>query len=203
MKLDVLDGTFTPYILDETPLVLSLGKRCLEEGYGFAWPPGGDPVLLRPDNTVIKLKMEGRVPVINENCERISRETAEYEQLLTMAARLIQEEDLLPVTASHASHKQADEEEEEGLEEHGEEEAVKQIKTRTVDELMAEAVSPEHQYETLPKEPFLPRVHASHDDEASRESEGRTRKDRDQEVRRPHHHRPRQDPEERGRGLER
>ena len=84
VKIGVLEDTFSPYILEESPLVLSLGKRCLDEGYGFAWPPGGEPVLLRPDNTVIKLKLEGHVPVINESCKQVSRETADYEGLLAM-----------------------------------------------------------------------------------------------------------------------
>ena len=155
VKIGVLEDTFSPYILEESPLVLSLGKRCLDEGYGFAWPPGGEPVLLRPDNTVIKLKLEGHVPVIDESCKQVSRETADYEGLLAMATRLVHEADLLPVMASHKKAPQErEQEEEDGIEEHGDEETRAAVKSRTVDELMAEATSLEHQFRHYPKNPF-------------------------------------------------
>ena len=51
VKIGVLEDTFSPYILEESPLVLSLGKRCLDEGIRFSH--GRQAVsqcFLRPDN---------------------------------------------------------------------------------------------------------------------------------------------------------
>ena len=36
-------------ILPDTPSVLSIGRRCTQEGYAFVWPPGGKPYFVLPD----------------------------------------------------------------------------------------------------------------------------------------------------------
>ena len=146
-------------------------------------------MLLRPDNTVIKLKLEGHVPVINESCKQVSRETADYEGLRAMAARLVHEADLLPVMASHKKAPPATEQEEDdGIEEHGDEETRAAVKCRTVDELMAEATSLEHQFK--PEEPVLPDLHKSPHDEAACKGKGWPGTSADKEVRRPCDRRP-------------
>ena len=60
---------FTPYILDETPAVLSVGVRCMEQGYSFVWPADSKPYFIRPDHKVIELNVDGRVPVIESSCK--------------------------------------------------------------------------------------------------------------------------------------
>ena len=35
VKVEALHRPFTPYILEETPAVLSVGVRCMEQGYSF------------------------------------------------------------------------------------------------------------------------------------------------------------------------
>ena len=43
-----------PHVLENCPDVLSMGKRCAEEGFGFYWDPFSvKPVLVRPDGKVI------------------------------------------------------------------------------------------------------------------------------------------------------
>lgn len=39
------------HVLGDTPTVLSVGKICMKQGYGCAWPPGRDPftVMIDPD----------------------------------------------------------------------------------------------------------------------------------------------------------
>ena len=49
VKVSGMTESCSPYVLPSTPVVLSLGKRCMEEGYGFIWVPGKEPMLLRPD----------------------------------------------------------------------------------------------------------------------------------------------------------
>ena len=37
------------YVLHDTPSVLSVGKRCANQNYGFVWPPGRDPFMISPE----------------------------------------------------------------------------------------------------------------------------------------------------------
>ena len=43
------------FILESTPSVFSVGKRCTRQGYSFLWPAGKEPMLINPDGKVIKL----------------------------------------------------------------------------------------------------------------------------------------------------
>ena len=56
VKLPALPDTVQPYVLDQTPAVLSVGARCADEGYSFVWPANGKPILVRPDDNVVELK---------------------------------------------------------------------------------------------------------------------------------------------------
>lgn len=42
--IEQLAECITMLILPDTSTVLSIGLRCCEHGYGFDWPPFGDPV---------------------------------------------------------------------------------------------------------------------------------------------------------------
>ena len=55
-----------PLMLDSTPAVLSVGRRCVDEGYAFTWPAYGEPYLTRPDGHIVKLKVDGYVPYLLE-----------------------------------------------------------------------------------------------------------------------------------------
>ena len=44
--VDELDETVEPHVLDETPTVLSIGRRCVKMGYAFHWMPGKLPFWL-------------------------------------------------------------------------------------------------------------------------------------------------------------
>ena len=39
MQIPHLMETIEPYLLPNTPDVISIGRRCVREGYGFYWPP--------------------------------------------------------------------------------------------------------------------------------------------------------------------
>ena len=50
-KLAYDDAHVTPYVLPDSPDVLSIGRRCVQEGYGFYWAPFSDtPALIPPDS---------------------------------------------------------------------------------------------------------------------------------------------------------
>ena len=69
VKLSALPETVQPYVLDQTPAVLSVGTRCADQGYSFAWPANGNPILVRPDEKVVQLRGEGHVPVLDDSCQ--------------------------------------------------------------------------------------------------------------------------------------
>ena len=52
------------YVLDDTPPVCSVGKRCMEDGFGFYWPPFKAPYFVSPSGERIKCTMRGKGPVI-------------------------------------------------------------------------------------------------------------------------------------------
>ena len=47
VKVDALHQPFSRYILEETPEILSVGVRCMEQGYSFVWPADGRPSFVR------------------------------------------------------------------------------------------------------------------------------------------------------------
>ena len=61
-------------MLDQTPAVLSVGTRCVDEGYSFVWPADGKPILVRPDDKVVELRVEGHVLVLDDSCKVFPKE---------------------------------------------------------------------------------------------------------------------------------
>ena len=51
-------------VLPDTPTVLSIGRRCMEHGYGFWWEPYGLPILILPDGRYIILEVDGYIPYL-------------------------------------------------------------------------------------------------------------------------------------------
>ena len=57
-----------PYILDSTPDVLSIGRRCVESGYEFHWTAYSlAPTLVRPDGHVITLVSRDCCPYLDDH----------------------------------------------------------------------------------------------------------------------------------------
>ena len=53
-----------PLLLESSPPVLSVGKRCMEEGYSFHWPSGHNPYLISPDGKRHDLEVDNVVPYL-------------------------------------------------------------------------------------------------------------------------------------------
>ena len=69
LSLPELLEVITPYILASTPDVLSLGRRCMDLGYGFWWQPySPTPILYRPDGVEVYCETEGYIPYVNSEC---------------------------------------------------------------------------------------------------------------------------------------
>ena len=58
-----------PYVLEETPAVLSVGMRCMKMGYTFIWPPGECPYFITPSGKVIQLEVRDDIPYIKTGSE--------------------------------------------------------------------------------------------------------------------------------------
>ena len=72
IKIDRLGSTVNPIVLDSTPPVLSVGKRDMEQSYGFYWPPKANPY---PKGKKIKLKVQGLIPYLMEYSSENDLET--------------------------------------------------------------------------------------------------------------------------------
>ena len=58
------------YVLDDTPSVLSVGKRCMKQGYGFVWPPGDNPFTINPDGKRISLFVNGDIRYVRAGSQK-------------------------------------------------------------------------------------------------------------------------------------
>ena len=52
-------------VLEATPAVLSVGRRCMEHGYAFHWEPGRAPILVCPGGNILHLGVEHYVPYLS------------------------------------------------------------------------------------------------------------------------------------------
>ena len=68
VKLEVPEISSTPdsYVLESTPPVCSVGRRCMDEGFDFHWYAGKAPYFVTPDGKKLYCKLRGRVPVISD-----------------------------------------------------------------------------------------------------------------------------------------
>ena len=60
------EGRLSPILMENCPPVLALGKRIMTGGYGFYWPPGAAPILVRPDGTIIRHEIQDYLPYMRE-----------------------------------------------------------------------------------------------------------------------------------------
>jgi len=65
MYSQAMGGHIAPYLLPPTPPVLSIGKRCMEEGFAFHWEAGEEPYLVTPDGGCIALKVDRNIPFLD------------------------------------------------------------------------------------------------------------------------------------------
>ena len=69
INVDALREPAQPYILESSPAVLSLGVKCLGQGYSFHWESAKAPTMVRPAGALIQLKVDGHVPHMDSSCE--------------------------------------------------------------------------------------------------------------------------------------
>jgi hypothetical protein len=68
MCIPPLKTQVSPYVLRSTPDLLSLGKRCVVDGYTFLWKGHSTrPIWTLPDGSIITLRSEGYIPIMDSN----------------------------------------------------------------------------------------------------------------------------------------
>ena len=62
--LGPFDECIAPFVLDSSPALLTVGKRCMDRGYGFHWFPYKAPFMVKPDGGIVKLEVHGDIPYL-------------------------------------------------------------------------------------------------------------------------------------------
>eukprot|EP00435_Cladocopium_sp_Y103_P049150 s608_g14.t1 len=65
IDLGTFDKVAHAYILEDTPSVMSLGKRCMDEGYSCVWPSDQMPFLITKDGARIDLSLQDNIPYVD------------------------------------------------------------------------------------------------------------------------------------------
>ncbi len=71
MHLKVLRRKIDPLIMQSSPPVLSLGKRCMHEGFSFWWEAGHLPILYAPDGRETEPYLQNLVPMLHERTQML------------------------------------------------------------------------------------------------------------------------------------
>ncbi|CAE7457726.1 RE2 [Symbiodinium natans] len=77
MDIQGMPETMRIRMLESTPAVLSMGRRCMKMGYSFHWLAGANPVFVKPDSSLIVLKVIGDIPYM---VDRTSTVVCEHER---------------------------------------------------------------------------------------------------------------------------
>jgi hypothetical protein len=66
VNVDPIGATAQPYILHDTPSVLSVGVRCVEEGFDFVWKAFSRPYFRTPKGKKVFLDVRDYVPFLRQ-----------------------------------------------------------------------------------------------------------------------------------------
>ena len=64
MRVKGIEELIEAYVLDSTPSLLSLGKRCMELGYRFVWEPFVHPKFYDPNGRRIAVGVINNLPYL-------------------------------------------------------------------------------------------------------------------------------------------
>ena len=77
------------YVLDDTPSVLSIGKRCMNQNYSFLWPPGRDPFVINPEEKRISLFVNGDIHYVRAGSSKsLAHDDAEASAILEVLSQV-------------------------------------------------------------------------------------------------------------------
>ena len=63
-SVDSFQEEAKPFVLEQTPAVLSVGMRCMKLGYTFVWPPNNQPFMINQSGKRINLHSKDDIPYL-------------------------------------------------------------------------------------------------------------------------------------------
>ena len=64
LEFDTFNEPARAHVLDDAPSVLSLGKRCMEQGYSFVWPSDREPYMINSEGDKIRMEVHDLIPYV-------------------------------------------------------------------------------------------------------------------------------------------
>ena len=64
VHVDCINKEVQPYVLPDTPAVISVRMRCIQYGWDFVWKSFSRPYFKKQDGTKIKLEVKDYVPYL-------------------------------------------------------------------------------------------------------------------------------------------
>ena len=86
MYSKAMGGHMEPLLLSDTPPVLSVGRRCMEQGYSFHWEAYEAPYLVNPQGACIALSVEKNIPFFDAQDEGTTSPLRTYNDNVLAAA---------------------------------------------------------------------------------------------------------------------
>ena len=65
IKFEAFDEPAQAHILEDTPSVMSMDKRCIDLGYSFIWPSGKTPYMIDSNGDIIEMTVRDYIPYVN------------------------------------------------------------------------------------------------------------------------------------------
>ena len=65
IKFEAFDEPAQAHILEDTPSVMSMGKRCIDLGYSFIWPSGKTRYMIDSNGDIIEMTVRDYIPYVN------------------------------------------------------------------------------------------------------------------------------------------
>ena len=84
IKFEAFREPAEAHILEDTPSVLSMGKRCVDLGYSFVWPTGRTPFMLDPNGNIIEMTVKDYIPYVSVDQEKIKLKSSCVEKIMAV-----------------------------------------------------------------------------------------------------------------------
>ena len=84
IKFEAFSEPAEAHILEDTPSVLSMGKRCVDLGYSFVWPTGRTPFMLDPNGNIIEMTVKDYIPYVSVDQEKRKMKSSCVEKIMAV-----------------------------------------------------------------------------------------------------------------------
>ena len=84
IKFEAFNEPAEAHILEDTPSVISMGKRCVDLGYSFVWPTGRTPFMLDPNGNIIEMTVKDYIPYVSVDQEKRKLKSSCMEKIMAV-----------------------------------------------------------------------------------------------------------------------